>query len=198
METNLIEYRPVFQPKQAALRKLVENSPATWIGYGGSRGGAKSHAARLLMWKRCEDWPGTRRCIFRRTYDLVRENHVEKLFAEYPALRQLYHLGDKELRFPNGSVIAFRYGETPNDIENFIGKEYMDIFVDQAEMLTERELNTLKSCCRWPGTRDDQCKFILTFNPGNVGHAFLKRIFFDRNYNEREHAEDYAFVQAHG
>lgn len=103
-----------------------------------------------------------------------------------------YNVQDKELRLPNGSVLCFRYGERRADINDFIGKEYMDMLVDQAEMLTEPELNTLKSCVRWPGQPDGKCKFILTFNPGNVGHAFLKRIFFEQK------DADHEFIQAFG
>ena len=186
------------QPKQIQLLALVEDSPATWIGYGGSRGGAKSYAARAIMLKRRFDNPGTKGAIFRRTYDLVRENHVDKMLEEYPFLRPMYHMGDKELRLPNGSVIAFRYGETPADIKAYIGKEYQDIVVDQAEMLTPGELATLKSCCRRPGVPDTACKFILTFNPGNVGHAELKRVFTDRNFTSKERPSDYAFIPAYG
>jgi hypothetical protein len=40
------------------------------------------------------------------------------------------------------------------------------------------------------------CKMILTCNPGNVGHAFIKRVFLDNDYHEKENAEDYAFLQA--
>lgn len=141
---------------------------------------------------------GTRGAIFRRTYDLVRENHIEKMLDEYPQLRPMYFVGDKELRLPNGSVIAFRYAENEQDVMANIGKEYMDIVVDQAEAFTERELNILKSCCRWPRMSSSQCKFVLTFNPGNVSHNFLKRIFYDRKYQDNEQPDDYAFIQAYG
>jgi len=33
-----------WQPKQDQLLDLVEQSSATWIGFGGARGGSKSHA----------------------------------------------------------------------------------------------------------------------------------------------------------
>src|SRR5437762_10799313 len=79
-----------------------------------------------------------------------------------------------------------------------IGKEYMDFFVDQAEQFTEKELNIMHSCCRWTGVPDRHCKFILTFNPGGLGHGFLKRIFFDRRYQGNEREEDYAFLQSYG
>lgn len=186
------------QPKQVELLNLVEHSPATWIGYGGSRGGAKSHAARSIMLQRRLTNPNTKGCLLRRTYDLVRENHIDKLLAEFPWCRDYYRVVDKELHLPNGSVIAFRYAENRKDVDAMIGKEYMDFFVDQAEAFEERDLVTMKSCTRWPNTSYSACKFLLTFNPGNIGHAFLKRIFFDRRYQAHERQEDFAFLQAYG
>ena len=186
------------QPKQVKLYEFVEASGPTWIGFGGSRGGAKSHAARAVMILRRLKYPKTRGCIFRRTYEKVRENHIEPLFLQYPFMREWYNKQDKELNLPNGSVIAFRYAENPGDVNSFIGKEYMDFIVDQAEMMTEKELIILKSCTRWPGMPESQCKFVLTFNPGNIGHAFLNRIFCKREYHEKENEADYTFIQAYG
>lgn len=187
--------RIALQPKQTQLFNLVRNHPATWVGYGGSRGGAKSHAARAVMLMMLMEHAGSRGCILRRTYDLVRENHIEPLLDQYPFMREWYRVGDKELLLPNRSVLAFRYAETKGDVDSMIGKQYRWFAVDQAEAFTERELNTMKSCARWPGATS---KLILTFNPGNIGHAFLKRIFYDKKYNANEHAEDYVFLQAFG
>jgi hypothetical protein len=187
-----------FFPKQTEFLNLINASPATTIGYGGSRGGSKSYTARLIVLMRRFQFPGTAACILRRTYDLVRENHVDPLKAQFPELSQYYHIGDKELRLPGNTTIAFRYAENQGDVDAMIGKQYMDFFIDQAEQFSERELNVMKSCCRWPGVAESQCKFMLTFNPGGIGHAHLKRIFIDKKYREGERAEDYAFLQAFG
>lgn len=184
------------QPKAELLHKTVENSVATWIGFGGSRGAAKSTAARNVVLARRFAYPGSRSCILRRTYDLVRENHIDPLLAQYPYMRPWYHVGDKELRIPNGSVIAFRYAETAGDVDAMIGKEYMDFLVDQAEAFTERELIIMKSNVRWTGIPGAKCKFILTYNPGDIGAPYLNRIFKLKEYHGEEKAEDYEFIQA--
>ena len=36
----------------------------------------------------------------------------------------------------------------------------------------------------------------LTCNPGGKGHAWVKRLFIDRRFNDDENAADYAFIQA--
>jgi hypothetical protein len=208
------------QPKQHVLLKMVNRGKATWIGFGGSRGGSKSRAARDIMLFRRIILPGTRGCILRKTYDLVRENQIEPLLAERPELREFYYKQDAELRIPlkdaRGkdviSTIAFRYADDTKSVEGMIGKEYYDFVVDQAEMFTESELLTMQSCVRWPGASLTQCKFILTFNPGGIGMPFLKRIFnpdkSKRSYKPEEInsaklaglevSDNYEFIQAYG
>lgn len=195
---NELTIRVPLQPKQRELYRLMENSTAGYLGFGGSRGGAKSGGGRAVMLLRRLKYPGTRGAIMRRTWDLVRENHVEKYFDQYPFMRDWYHVQEKEIRLPNGSVIAFRYGETRKDIEAMIGKEYMDLVLDQAEMFSEGEIQTIKSCVRWPGLHRTMCKLVLAYNPGNIGHAFLKRVFHSKEYHGDEYEGDYAFIQAFG
>jgi hypothetical protein len=120
----MIDIRVPLQPKQAKLLQLTEESPATWIGYGGARGGAKSHGARAVMLLRRLKHPGTRGLIFRRTFKQLWENHIEPLFRQYPFMRAWYHTGHRELTLPNGSSIVFGYAEHPGDIYAFQGKEY--------------------------------------------------------------------------
>lgn len=170
------------QPKQLELLNLVENSPATWIGDGGSRGGAKSYSIDAVMLLRRLTYPATRGCILRRTWDLVRENHVEKMKLHWPWLIPFWHASDHEFVLPNKSTITFRFAETEKDVDGMIGKEYMDFFVDQGEAFSEREHSTMKSCTRWTGVPDSRCKYVIAFNPGDIGHAFLKRIFYDHAY----------------
>jgi phage terminase large subunit len=189
------------QPKQEHLLKLFEDSTAGWIGYGGARGGGKSAGARMVqMWRRVKH-PGTRGLIFRRTYGQLYENHIEPLLRQFPELREYYVDKRRELRIPVGdgvfSSIVFGSGEHAKDIYSYLGMEYMDICVDQAEQLSEDELILLKTCNRWPG-KDVRCRLALFANPGGVGHGFLKRVFIDRQYKGNERAEDYTFLQAYG
>src|SRR5215471_11360495 len=95
--SSMPELRIQLQPKQGQLEDLVENSPATRIGIGGSRGGGKSEGGRAVMLLRRLKYPSTSGLIFRRTMDELRSNHITPLFREFPQLRQLYNVAERTL-----------------------------------------------------------------------------------------------------
>jgi len=198
----LVGLRLRFQPKQVLFDDLLEQSAASWLGYGGSRGGAKSGGCRRSMVRRRLQYPGTTGQIIRRVWEDVRLNHVEKFFEEFPALLPYYRVAEHEVTIPtNGapSTIKFDSAETETDVKRkAYGPEFMDIFVDQAEQFSEKELKLLKTTCRWPNTPEHHCKFGLFFNPGGIGAAFLRRVFYTHEYHERENPKDFEFLQAYG
>jgi hypothetical protein len=56
---ELAGLRLQFQPKQGTFDELLEHSLASWDGYGGSRGAAKSGYIRRGMLRRRLEYPGT-------------------------------------------------------------------------------------------------------------------------------------------
>lgn len=186
------------------MSQLFDKSKSTWLGYGGSRGGAKSGGLRRIMIDRRLKWPGTTGLIFRRVYAELKANHIDKMLDDFPQLRRFWHATDHEIVFPAEkgqapSKIAFGYAETFEELKRkFHGLEYMDICVDQGEQLSEQEHRHLKTSCRWPGVPDYQCKYAIFFNPGGIGLPYLKRVFGDRKFRDREIESDYAFIQAYG
>lgn len=189
------------QPKQYRFYNLVEDSPHTWLGYGGSRGGAKSGGLRRIMVMRRIKYPGTSGLILRRVWDDVLKNHVNEMWkdGEFANLYQYYKSGEHVIEMPNGSRIFFDSSENAADVQRkSFGPEFMDIMVDQAEQFSEQELAQIKTTCRWPGMPLNKCKFCLFFNPGNIGAAFLQRIFSTHEYHDKEDPKDYAFLQAYG
>jgi phage terminase large subunit len=196
-----------FQPKQDKLWKMVSRGKATWIGYGGSRGAAKSAAIRLVLMRLAfaqdDDktrflFPQGRALIFRRKFTDLWENHISKFFSDWPQTRAYYNTQTKEMTFPSGFVVKFGYAEHEGDIKDFQGKEYRWIFVDEATHLTQAEIEFLKTTNRAPNCDEHQCKMVLTMNPGGVGHKFIKRIFYDKQYVGNENPDSYAFIQAYG
>lgn len=107
--------RILFQPKQGAFDDLLEHSLASWLGYGGSRGGAKSGGSRRSMVRRRLLYLGTAGQIIRRVWEDVQLNHVEKFFEEFPALLPYYRVAEHEVTIPTTSApskIKFDSAET--------------------------------------------------------------------------------------
>ena len=131
------------QPRQREFLDLWENSPASRLFYGGSRGGSKSDAARRIMLYRRYKYPKTNGLIIRRTLDDLRDNHIEPLLAHFPYLQAYWRDQKKALILPNGSRVRFISAEHYQDIFKLYGKEFADIIVDQSEDFTQEELEFL-------------------------------------------------------
>lgn len=190
------------QPKQMDIARHVwaegENAP-TKLGFGGPRAGGKSGGIRRLMLGRRMKLPGTVGFIVQRTFPKLYENHIVRFRQEWPEFNDVYNVQNKEYALPNGSRIAFKHCEHPHDVEEFSrGPEAMDIFVEQAEQFTEKELQMLSTPNRSPGAPMGRCKTGYFFNPGGPGTEYLRRIFWTRKFQKQETPEDFAFVRACG
>lgn len=105
-----------------------------------------------------------------------------------------YSDSDKMLRLHNGSTISLGYCATSRDALRYQGQEYDVIAIDEATQLSEYQFSIFKACLR--GTSDNPRRMYLTCNPGGIGHAWVKRLFVDRNFRENENPCDYAFIPA--
>lgn len=190
-----------WQPKQRQVLDLVENAKATHIGFGGARGGSKSHTARQIMLVRRLKYPQTVGLVLRRTFKEVYANFVRPMFRQWPITRKWYRgstEGYPTMQLPNGSTIVFGYADHKEAIYDFQGDEFADIDVEEATHFSEEELRFLDTCNRWTGSFDIVPKTLWTMNPGSVGHDYVKRVMVDQEYQDNEDPEDYAFVQAFG
>lgn len=164
-----------------------------YIGYGGARGGGKSWALRKKLTLLCLYYPGIVVLLLRRSYPELRENHINPLLSDLKGIAR-YKATDKTLLFPNGSRILFGYCENEVDALRYQGNEYDIIAIDEATQFSEEVFNMLKASVR--GTNGYPKRMYLTCNPGGVGHAWVKRLFVDREYHEGEKPCDYEFIKA--
>lgn len=187
------EIRIKLQPKQQQFRKSIEDYQTTL--YGGAKGGGKSYSLRNILLSRRFEYPGSNGAIFRRTYPELEANHIRPLFQEFPGLREYWHESKKLLTLPNASVLQFCHCANENDVDLQQGREHHDLGIDEAGQWTEAMFRKLQGSNRSsrPGIR---ARTILTGNPGGIGHTWLKRIFIERRFNDRERSEDYNFIQA--
>ena len=166
---------------------------ARFVAYGGARGGGKSWALRRKLIAMCLRYPGLRCLLVRRSLPELRANHLHPFLKEYGALVE-YRDSEKALLLSNGSRIAFGYCANDGDALRYQGQEYDIIAIDEATQLSEFRFSIFKACLR--GASSHPRRMYLTCNPGGIGHAWVKRLFVDREFREGEHPEDYAFVPA--
>lgn len=164
-----------------------------YIAYGGARGGGKSWALRRKLCAMCLRYPGIRCLLIRRSIGELRANHLRPMLAEYAGLVR-YNESERRLTFPGGSVIYLGYCSSERDVLQYQGQEYDIIAIDEATQLSEYQFSVFKACLR--GTRDIPRRIYLTCNPGGIGHAWVKRLFIDRQYREGECPDDYVFIPA--
>lgn len=192
---------PNLYPKQKEFCK----SKAKYICYGGARGGGKSFVLRVKAILLALNYPGIQILLLRRTYGELLENHIiplQKMLHSYEKdkTNRIANWGgqDKVFTFPNGSRIKLGYCDNETDVLQYQGQAYEIIFMEEATQFTEFQFQCLTESNRLSG----QCKksvkprIYFTCNPGGVGHAWVKRLFIDREYKATEKAEEYDFIPA--
>ena len=168
-------------------------SKTRFTAYGGARGGGKSWVVRTKAKLMALRYAGIRILIMRKTFPELRENHILPLMGELLGIAT-YKDSDKSFTFLNGSRLRFGYCDNDADVHQYQGQEYDVIFMDEATHFTEFQFSTLTACIR--GVNGFPKRMYLTCNPGGVGHAWVKRLFIDRDYKPSENPDDYTFIQA--
>lgn len=179
-------------------QKLFLEDRHRHVAFGGARGGGKSWAIRVKAVLLALNHAGITIMIIRKTYPELMANHIRPL-------KKLLNIGTKgcpfkyndskkEMLFPNGSLILFGYCNTDADTDRYQGTEVDILFLDEATQLSEQQIKDLNACVR--GANNFPKRTYYTCNPGGKGHAYIKRLFIDKEYLSGEYAEDYSFVQS--
>ena len=165
------------------------------VAYGGARGGGKSYAMRVKLVLLALAHPGIQILLLRRTFPELRENHINPLRRLLKGIAR-YRDGTKEFLFPNGSRIKLGYLADEADTLQYQGQSYEVIGMEEATQFTETQYYAMTECCRLHGLLKTPFtpRMYFTCNPGGVGHAWVKRLFLDRDYRPGERAEDYIFI----
>ena len=174
-------------------QKQFFRSKTRFTAYGGARGGGKSWALRRKLIAMCIRYPEIRCLLVRRSYPELKSNHVIPFLREYGDLLE-YSDADKVLKLSNGSRIYLGFCATDRDVLRYQGQEYDVIAIDEATQMSEFRFSIFKACLR--GSGNFPRRMYLTCNPGGIGHAWVKRLFVDREFREGENPEDYSFIQA--
>jgi hypothetical protein len=161
----------------AAARLCDKQAGPTAVGYGGARGGGKSHWLLAQMGADdCQRVPGLKCLLLRKVgkanmehFEDLRQRLFGKLKHEFSAYRGI-------LTFRNGSRIIAGHFQAEKDIDAYLGLEYDVIGIEEATTLSNRKHQDISTCCRTskPNWRP---RIYSTTNPGGIGHAWYRTRF---------------------
>jgi len=147
------------------------------IGYGGARGGGKSHWLLAQMGADdCQRVPGLK-CLLLRKVGKANLEHFEDLRRRlFGRLKHEFSAFRGVLSFANGSRIIAGHFQNEKDIDAYLGLEYDVIGIEEATTLTARKYQDISTCCRTskPNFRP---RIYSTTNPGGVGHNWYRTKF---------------------
>lgn len=175
------------QPKQLefhAAAREADCGDLDEIGYGGARGGGKTHCVFAgTALDDCQIYQELN-VLFLRKKAASAEESLDNLTRRI--LRNLPHQKKYGLvTFKNESRIRIGHFQYEKDIDNYLSLEYDVIIIEQAEQLSEAKHLDILSVNR-TSRSDFKPRVYLTWNWGGVGHKYLKTKFYQPYLIESE------------
>lgn len=173
----------ILQPRQlqasAAARLCDLPAGPTEIGFGGARGGGKSHwLLAQLGADDCQRRPGLKCLLLRKVGKSNLENFNDFRSRLFRHLDHEFHLQRATLTFANGSRIVAGHFQHESDLDAYLGLEYDVIGIEEATTLSHRKFIHISTCLR-TSKPDWRPRIYSTTNPGGVGHVWYRRRFID-------------------
>jgi hypothetical protein len=163
----------IWSPQPGPQAMLID-CPLPLIGYGGARGGGKTDGV-LGKFAVLQDMYGAQfNAIFFRKELPQADDLIERAKQIYLPLEAHWQDQKKQFTFKNGGRLRFRPLANEDDAEKVQGQNLSHAAIEEAGNYADpapifRILGALRGKCN--------PQLILTFNPGGVGHGWLKELF---------------------
>ncbi len=174
-------------------QSLVFTTTAKSVMYGGSLGSGKTFLNKILSISACMAVPKLQVLILRQSYPQLKANYMIGEGSFPDLLKDFVASGICTIRystmdiiFNNGAQISMRYLDSDASLNNIQGAEYQIIVADEGSQLQPSHLAYSKTRLRMSTLKiEDEFwrqklpMWLVSTNPGNVGHEYLKRMFID-------------------
>lgn len=203
--TERVNIRDVIKPLPSQERLLNAIPHYKYILFGGAAGPGKSYILRwaavesLLRWY-SQGLHGVRVGLFCEDYPSLKDRQVTRIAHDFPlwlgGVREsktdgyAFHLREEW----GAGIIALRNLDDP---AKYASAEFAAIFVDELTKNPRQTFDDLRFRLRWPGI--EHSPFVAASNPGSKGHAWVKKLWIDRDFTGddiRLDPEDFLFIPA--
>ena len=187
---NFVKAGVILQPRQlmasAAARLCDRPGGPTSVGYGGARGGGKSHwLLAQIGADDCQRVPGLKCLLLRKVGKANVENFEDLRRRLFGGLSHEFSAYRGVLTFRNGSRIIAGHFQAEKDIDAYLGLEYDVIGIEEATTLSSRKHQDITTCCR-TSKGNWRPRIYSTTNPGGVGHVWYRQKFIIPFQEQRE------------
>ena len=159
---------------QAGPQEMLVQCPITLVGYGGARGGGKTDGVLGKFAIKQEQLGADFNAIFFRKELPQADDLIERAKQIYLPLKAHWQDQKKQFTFLKGGRLRFRPLANDADAEKYQGQNLSDCAIEEAGNYSDPSpIWKLFGALRGKGGG----QVILTFNPGGVGHSWLKELF---------------------
>lgn len=177
-----VQQKSVYDPFPKQL--IFHNSTAQNRLFGGAAGPGKSHAFRMELVRIALSAPNLKIGAFRRTFPELEASVILPLLEILPTSMYKYNESKHTMTFhATGSRIKFGHVQYDKDVYKYQGEEFDAIGIDELTLFNEFQFRFLKGRLRTTKPYWTPC-FFATTNPGNIGHAFVKRLWIDQDFSD--------------
>ena len=180
----MTQNKPIYQAQLQ--QDKFHSSPAKFRLFGGAAGGGKSEAMLFEAIALCQEIPGAYGLLMRKTFPELKMSLIMRALEKLPRDLYKYYSTDHVLLWkPTNSKIQFGHCEREDDIHRYQGAEFDFIGIDELTHFDEFTVKFLWSRLRSskPGVIP---RFFASTNPGNVGHAWVKRLWVENKLTSDE------------
>lgn len=198
----------LIKPLPSQVTLLDECRKHEYILFGGSAGPGKSYILRWALielhyvWAKVLGITNVRTGMFCENYPSLKDRQISYMKRQFPFwLGEVKTTQEDGLGFYirpeyGGGLIALRNLDDPGKYQSV---EFAAIAVDELTKNPKEKFDELRARKRWPGI--SHSPFIAASNPGGIGHAWVKKLWLDKDFSgddSNHDPESFLFIPARG